>query len=1104
MTHAKLWVPAIGTAILCACSPHGSVPNGASILDEDVALVRDGDKPDAATRELSVQQDSILVAFVDENLTDVTLELTVVDPDSGTSPPVAVENNAVGSGVEIAAVDARDGARVRVTLTGPQDATSPGKVHLLVRQFAASAARDEQFAAQLAAFRSWTAATRATLRADDVKKSGLPEIQKAIDGLESKQGDPVLAAQARLTRATLLASFRIDWRDARAEAQRAANEFAHLAKPDALNEARARLAEARALAEMSNDRDAKNPTADEASKIAHEIIDRLSAPETVFGPIERARAISVKGSMNLSSMLVDEANRNFEAARGLFAAAGYSAGEREMRCKLAMVLVEQGKFADAARLFDAMLPEIDRISRPELRVVALLTAARSFTFSGRTDEGADLMLKALPVAQEYQLRQQEGDALQGLSYFYQLRGDLLQASAFSTEALKIAREQNDVIQYMEGLVSAGVAARATGDYATAFKYHKEAVRLAPNPVAQVRTRLDLGVDYYRIEDLPNAMASYREALAIDLHDPMSHVYSDAKLGLAQFIAEYDKSTPQELAEADKLAAEAMQTALKVRSPFYVIFATEIKAQVDARQGRLAAARAGFERVLKLGQEYRERSASIEARSNILVDEQHAFRGYLDIEFADVAKSGPGIFRPATAAELSLMRRLERTRYESFGALRVGLLDAQTSARMDALLEQMAQKSLRIASLAQGDLASGQAAELQQLQLDMARMHAELDHERTSAAIKQANAAGLASTEARAFRPVPPGAAQLSYALSANHVYALVRSASGARVAVLAPSRKALEEELTALAGLDVQTSSPKIEAALEHLSAELMPAGLLPENSAAVDIVAEGRIASVPFAALRSPTNPERRLAETHVVEMVTSLFDADDVPRARQARPYRFVALASGQGTYRQAVANPAPQLQAATKEIRLAANLFAARDAGARIKLLVGAEGTAAALHDIWSSGADVVHFATHALADLRQPIASLLVLPATDAGGKSTYLTAGQVQAWRGDTELVFLSACESAIGPPQYAAGMPGLQRAFLRAGARGVIATLAPIEDVLAQEFSADFYSHYTAGQSAAQALADTQRAWIVPRAGESADTQLRRRITALSHAYFSR
>jgi CHAT domain-containing protein len=82
-------------------------------------------------------------------------------------------------------------------------------------------------------------------------------------------------------------------------------------------------------------------------------------------------------------------------------------------------------------------------------------------------------------------------------------------------------------------------------------------------------------------------------------------------------------------------------------------------------------------------------------------------------------------------------------------------------------------------------------------------------------------------------------------------------------------------------------------------------------------------------------------------------------------------------------------------------------------------------------------------------------------------------------------------------------MPGLQRAFLRAGARGVIATLAPIEDVLAQQFSADFYTRYTRGVPAERALSETQRAWLVPQPGMSEADQLRRRITALSHAYFA-
>ena len=146
--------------------------------------------------------------------------------------------------------------------------------------------------------------------------------------------------------------------------------------------------------------------------------------------------------------------------------------------------------------------------------------------------------------------------------------------------------------------------------------------------------------------------------------------------------------------------------------------------------------------------------------------------------------------------------------------------------------------------------------------------------------------------------------------------------------------------------------------------------------------------------------------------------------------------------------------------------------------------------------------MHFATHGLANVRQPMASLLLLPAKSADGSASYLTAGQVQEWRGDVGLVFLGACDSAVGPARFADGMPGLQRAFLRAGARGVVATLWPIEDVAARDFSLEFYRRLMSSAPDV-ALREAQRAWLHSPPGSKPEEGLRRRMTAWAHVYYT-
>jgi CHAT domain-containing protein len=1086
--------------LIAACARHDAIPDGTTVIDEKLALSRLATS-DTATRELTVNDDSIVVAFADEQLTDVRLKISASDGGNALDS-TEVENNLGGAGIEVAALSVPEGAHVTVTLTSTPDAATPGTVRLRVKLYSAAAASNPEHAAVIAATRAWNDATTSSARPDSIQKIGLANIDRAIASLDSEHGDAALAAEARLIKARMLQFFNIDFREARAEARRAAAAFAKLPAPLALNVARANYIEALALTELSTDPEAANPSPDEAKKLARESLEALGASDSALGPIEKARAIAALGSLELDMMRTDEATRHFEQARSMYQAVGYVAGERDMHFMLPMVLVELGRFADAGVAYDPLLPELDKITDPELRVRSYNSTARAQSFAGRSDEAVPLLLKALTLAREYQLRMPLAVCLESLGYIYTNRGDLQQAVAFYDEALKIMSQQKDGTEYAFALTAAAGAARIDGDLPRAHALSDEAMRRASTPIAKARVPLELALTFRAEGDLPRALSELRKALAVDLGDPHHHAHTDARLYIAEIATEYEQSTAADLAEAGKLLSEALETSTRVHDTARQIGAYRRRGQLDVRLGRSAEALVAFDRALALSQELRARSASTEVRASMLRDEQHAFRGYLDIAFAEVARRSPGALAAATPAELTAVRRLESARRASFGALRVGALDAATAAHVDDLLQQMGQKSLRIAMLVDRKLDDAQTAEMQRLQLDMSRLHAELDNIRWSAAAKNAEAPSNAAPPV--WRALAPGAAQLSYVLAQKHVYVLVRDATGTRMTVLAPTRKELELQLVELAGLDVRTATPRIESVLEQISTALLPPGLLPKESTSVEIVAEGRIASVPFPALRSPTDPQRRLVGTHEIAMVTSLFGVDEAPRQKAARPFRFVALASGHGTYRAAAEiDPTPKLQVATKEIKVAAGLFTAQDSAAKIKLLTGADGNASALRDIWASGADVVHFATHALADLRQPIASLLVLPATDETGRATYLTAGEVQGWRGDAELVFLSACESAIGPPQFAAGMPGLQRAFLRAGARGVIATLAPIEDVLAQQFAADFYKRYTSGESAARALSETQRAWLVPDPKMSAADQLRRRITALSHAYFA-
>jgi hypothetical protein len=415
-------------------------------------------------------------------------------------------------------------------------------------------------------------------------------------------------------------------------------------------------------------------------------------------------------------------------------------------------------------------------------------------------------------------------------------------------------------------------------------------------------------------------------------------------------------------------------------------------------------------------------------------------------------------------------------------------------RLDALLTQLAGKRVRVATLA--ERAAPPARQIQLLQEEMTYIRSQIDSERLSD-----RSAGSGATDIRTLRLPSIGAdvLQLSYAMGVERGYLWVRDRDGIRVAVLPASRQAIEHALDDVYAVDRIQAPAEFEKAIAKLGALLLPRALK-SRVHGIEIVADGKLASAPFAAMLAASK-SLDLPDDRSVSVITSMYGESRADSAA-SRAWRLVSVGAEAAPTLQGGAAEAlfPALPSAADEGEAVAGVVS--EDGAHVKLLKGSDDSVAAFGAAWRQGSDVVHVATHGLADLQQPLASLLAFPA-DESGIPTYLTAGQIQLWDGNVGLVYLSACETARGPERFAAGMPGLQQAFLHAGARYVIATLWAVEDRYAREFSLDFYHRLKAGMSAPQSLAATQRDWLTATAdGDEQGQQGRRRATAAAYSIY--
>ncbi len=148
-------------------------------------------------------------------------------------------------------------------------------------------------------------------------------------------------------------------------------------------------------------------------------------------------------------------------------------------------------------------------------------------------------------------------------------------------------------------------------------------------------------------------------------------------------------------------------------------------------------------------------------------------------------------------------------------------------------------------------------------------------------------------------------------------------------------------------------------------------------------------------------------------------------------------------------------------------------------KVELLEGPEANGSALRRALTQPAEIVHFAVHVVSPEGHPEEAAVALSLTPERIPEL-LTPEAVAAFRVPGSLIVLSGCTSGQGQALPGAGIIGLSRAWLLAGATAVMVSAWPTPDDSGPFFTS-FYSHLRAnvsGSLAERAAAALQQAQL--------------------------
>lgn len=787
---------------------------------------------------------------------------------------------------------------------------------------------------------------------------------------------------------------------------------------------------------------------------------------------DEARILNNLGGVHDRLGKPDAALNDYEQALDLRRALGDYAGEAQTLINIAVIHRVLGEWQEALRLYDqarVILAPLGDISK-------------------------------------------EASLLNNIGYTYRTLGEPERALAFFERALELYRKAGSRREELIALNNLGVTWRSLGEAQKALDHHQRALDLAvalDDRRQKAISHMRLGEVHLKRGESAGALRELDQALAHlkETGDRPKEVEILHLRGTALVLA----GRPQEALPVFRDALTRRQTLRDGAGETETLHAL---AMTERSLGLHHEARAHAQAAMAKVEELRTGFVSPGLRAAFLATQRRAYALRIDL-LMDRHAAEPGQGHDRSALEVSEQARARSlldvlhsgASVRSGSTVPAALLDRRKSLRY--LLSVKADQQLRRRE-SRGDEAASLTQEIEVLLSELDGVEAEIRrHDPQYAALREPRPLGLEGISGL----LDPGTLLLEYSLGEERSYLWAVSAGKLQTFIL-PSEREIES-LARRVHEELSTVEPG--AAVQSEAAEALSKILLGQvwsesgRFQRLVVVPDAALHLLPFSALPVPDPGKPWETPRGIGQLLLEHFEVVYVPSATtlalqrqrlEKRPpaSKWAAVLAdpvfsprdprptGPSDAGQRASLKDPQrggeagsllpafepLPSSRREAKEIAGLAPAGQVWAALDFEASREAVLSGkLRDY-----RVVHFATHGVADARNPELSGLVLSLVDAAGRPREGFLGLSDIYELDLAagLVVLSGCQTALGKEVRGEGVMGLTRGFLYAGVPRVVASLWRVQDRTTAELMSRFYrAMWQEGLRPAAALREAQR-----------------------------